>query len=87
MLACGLPVIVTDFPDQADLVRSLDAGLVVPPDDPAALASAVAELRANPFARQKMMKVASIIKAEHSWDIRVAEIEKVLARVIEQRKQ
>jgi glycosyltransferase involved in cell wall biosynthesis len=87
MLACGLPVIVTDFPDQADLVRSLDAGLVVPPDDPAALASAVAELRTYPPARQKMMKVASIIKAEHSWDIRVAEIEKVLARVIEQRKQ
>jgi glycosyltransferase involved in cell wall biosynthesis len=87
MLACGLPVIVTDFPDQADLVRSLDAGLVVPPDDPAALARAVAELRANPPTREKMMKVASIIKAEHSWDVRVAEIEKVLTSVVEQRKQ
>jgi glycosyltransferase involved in cell wall biosynthesis len=87
MLACGLPVIVTDFPDQADLVRSLDAGLVVPPDDPAALARAVAELRAIPLAREKMMKVAAVIKAEHSWDVRVAEIEKVLARVVEQQKQ
>ncbi len=87
MLACGLPVIVTDFPGQADLVRSLDAGVVVPPDDPAALARAVAQLRANPPPRERMMKVASIIKAEHGWDIRVAEIEKVLARVVEQRKQ
>ena len=87
MLACGLPVIVTDFPDQADLVRSLEAGLVVPPDDPAALAKAAAELHAHPPAHEKMMKVAAIIKAEHSWDIRVAEIEKILALVVEQRKQ
>jgi hypothetical protein len=47
----------------------------------------VAELRAIPLAREKMMKVAAVIKAEHSWDVRVAEIEKVLARVVEQQKQ
>jgi glycosyltransferase involved in cell wall biosynthesis len=87
MLACGLPVIVTDFPGQADLVRSLDAGLVVPPDDPATLARAVAKLRASPPHRERMRKVAAIIKAEHSWDVRAVEIEKVLARVVEQRKQ
>jgi glycosyltransferase involved in cell wall biosynthesis len=87
MLASGLPVVVTDFPGQAELVRSLDAGLVIPPDDPAALARAVAALRDKPPPRDKMLKVASIIKAEHRWDNRVAVINKVLARAMEQGKQ
>lgn len=84
MLACGLPVVVTDFPGQAELVRSLDAGLVIPPDDPGALARAVAALRDRPPTRDKMLQVASIIKAEHSWHNRVAEIDKALGRIIEQ---
>jgi hypothetical protein len=41
-------VIVTGFPGQADLVRSLDAGLVVPPDHASALAKAMSALSANP---------------------------------------
>jgi glycosyltransferase involved in cell wall biosynthesis len=87
MLACGLPVIVTDFANQAALVRSLEAGMVVPPDDPTAIAGAVAQLRANPPAREKMLRVASIIKAEHSWDNRAAEIEKILDRVVKHVRQ
>jgi glycosyltransferase involved in cell wall biosynthesis len=78
MLACGLPVIVTEFPGQADLVRSLEAGQVVPPDDASALAKAVSALASNPPTRDKMIRAASIIKAEHSWTNRVGEIEKIL---------
>jgi glycosyltransferase involved in cell wall biosynthesis len=80
MLACGLPVIVTEFPGQADLVRSLEAGQVVPPDDASALARAVSALSANPPTRDKMIRAASIIKTEHSWTNRVGEIEKILTR-------
>ena len=47
-LACGKPVIVTDYPGQADLVRSADCGIVIPPDDPEALAAAVAKLANSP---------------------------------------
>jgi glycosyltransferase involved in cell wall biosynthesis len=82
MLACGLPLVVTDFPGQADLVRWLDAGIVIPPDDPVALARAVAALRANPPSRAKMLSVASIIKAEHNWAKRSDEVEKLLTRVV-----
>lgn len=82
MLACGLPLIVTDYPGQANLVRSLDAGIVVPPDDPVALARGVAALHANPPSHDKMLRVASIIKAEHSWANRAAEVEKLLMRVV-----
>jgi glycosyltransferase involved in cell wall biosynthesis len=80
MLACALPVVVTEFPGQAELVRSLKAGLVVPPDDASALAEAVSALFANPPSRDQMLRVASIIKAEHSWANRVGEIEKILTR-------
>jgi len=85
MLACGLPVVVTDFPGQAELVRSLDAGLVVPSDDPAALAQAVAALRFDPPPRAQMLTVASIIKAEHSWSNRAVELSKILHQIVEQR--
>jgi glycosyltransferase involved in cell wall biosynthesis len=86
LLACAIPVVVTDFPGQADLVRSLEAGVIVPPDDPAALARAVAALREKSPSRDKMLKVAATIKAEHSWDNRVAEINKILIRVVERGK-
>jgi glycosyltransferase involved in cell wall biosynthesis len=78
MLACGLPSVVTDFPGQADLVRSLGAGIVVPPDDPASLARAVATLLANRLSSREMARIAAVIKAEHSWDSRAAEVEKLL---------
>src|SRR5690606_3793062 len=35
-LACAVPVIVTDFPGQADLVRKYRCGLVIPAADSAA---------------------------------------------------
>jgi glycosyltransferase involved in cell wall biosynthesis len=80
MLACALPVVVTEFPGQAELVRALQAGLVVPPDDASALAKAVSALFANPPSRDQMLRVASTIKAEHSWTNRIGEIEKILTR-------
>jgi glycosyltransferase involved in cell wall biosynthesis len=84
MLACGLPVIVSEFPGQADFVRSLDAGLVVPPDDPQALAGAVSQLHREPPSREKMLKIASIIRAEHSWSNRIAQINRVLDGIVQQ---
>lgn len=82
-LACGVPVIVTDFPGQADIVREHACGLVVPVDDPAALARAVAELAADP-ARAKAMgtRGAAIVAAEYSWDRRAGDVAAVLSRLL-----
>src|SRR6185295_15936027 len=46
--AAGLPVITTDSGDIANMVRDGDNGLIVPREDPAAIAAAVTTLLDNP---------------------------------------
>jgi glycosyltransferase involved in cell wall biosynthesis len=82
-LACGVPVVVTDFPGQADLVRSWDCGLVIKPDDPVALAQAVTYLYRNPGRSKEMgQRGRRAIEEGHSWEQRAEETEKVIESVI-----
>jgi glycosyltransferase involved in cell wall biosynthesis len=86
MMACGTPVVASDFPGMADLVRAGPCGRVVPPGDAEALAQAVAELARDPESARAMGEAgARLIAAEHSWDARAGEtarvIEEILARV------
>jgi glycosyltransferase involved in cell wall biosynthesis len=46
--AAGRPVIATDLPGLADLVRPNQTGLVVPPDEPQPLAAAIGHLLDHP---------------------------------------
>lgn len=82
-LACGVPVIVTDFPGQADLVRNNKCGIVIPPDNPVALARAVADLAADPQqARELGMAGYKAIQEGHSWDRRADDTDKFIKSVI-----
>ena len=56
--ACGRPIVTTDVPGCRDFVRAGIEGLVVPPDDPAALADALATLAADPELRRRMGEAA-----------------------------
>lgn len=47
-LAAGLPTIVAASGPTADLVRQADAGVIAPPEDPAALARVISALAAEP---------------------------------------
>jgi glycosyltransferase involved in cell wall biosynthesis len=47
-MACGVPVVATDVPGSADILRDSAAGLLVPPDDVAASAAIVSDLLADP---------------------------------------
>lgn len=70
-LASGVPVIVSDFPGMADLVRNCGCGLVVPPEDPHSLAEAVNYLYRNSSVREAMgRRGRELISREHSWDKR-----------------
>ncbi|MCB8819095.1 glycosyltransferase family 4 protein [Microvirga rosea] len=85
MLACGRPVVVSDFRGMADLVRSGACGLVVPSGDPEALAGAVARLAADASEAQAMGEAgARLIAASHSWDVRAAETAAVIDQVVAQ---
>jgi len=52
-LACARPVIASDLPG-FEIVREREAGLLVPPEDPAALAEAILRLAADPGTREAM---------------------------------
>jgi glycosyltransferase involved in cell wall biosynthesis len=55
-MAAGRPVIVAARGEAAELVSVAGAGLVVAPDDPAALARAIARLRDDPGLRLRLGK-------------------------------
>jgi len=82
-LACGVPVIVTDYPDMADLVRQARCGIVVPPGSAEELARAVAQLDADPVERSAMGKRGCLLAhREHSWDCRAARTAAFLQQVL-----
>lgn len=85
-LACGVPVVVTDFPGQADLVREHDLGYVVAPDDPTSLAQAVKRLALDPAGARAMGKRGrDVVAAHHSWDSRAAATAEILDAVLARR--
>jgi glycosyltransferase involved in cell wall biosynthesis len=87
-LACGAPVIVTDFPGMADLVRGEQCGIIIPPGDAQALAQAAAHLMRNPQEREAMGKRGrSAIVQFHSWDKRAADTHEVLMKLVEGRQK
>lgn len=53
-MACGVPVVGTDVPGTADVLRGSDGGVLVPRDDAAATATAVAGLLRDPARRARM---------------------------------
>lgn len=83
-LACGAPAVVSDLPGMADLVRQGDCGIVIPPDDPAALANAVRRLYENPALRAEMgARGRELIVREHSWDVRAEATHRLLIQLIQ----
>ncbi|MGH2464114.1 MAG: glycosyltransferase, partial [Candidatus Limnocylindrales bacterium] len=82
-LACGVAVIATDLPGQADIVRRDEVGVVIQPGDPDALAAAVAGLAADPAATQAMGRRARTVAVDHySWASRAAETNAIIEGVL-----
>jgi glycosyltransferase involved in cell wall biosynthesis len=81
-LACGVPAIVTEYPGQSDVVRQLEAGLIVPQDDPAALARAVGWVATHETERAAIgRRAADAVAREHSWDQRAGRIHEIIESV------
>ena len=83
-MASGTAVIVTDLPFQADLVRRVGAGVVIPMADPVALARAVANLVADPVAAKAMgLRGAAYVGTHGSWRARADETGCLIAEAID----
>jgi glycosyltransferase involved in cell wall biosynthesis len=72
-MACGTPVVATSAGALPEVMRLGGGGIVVPRDDPEALAKAIAELLGQPELRREMgTRARPRIEAHFSWP-RVAE--------------
>lgn len=83
-MACATPVIVSELPFQADLVRRTGAGIVVPMADAGALAAAVAELASAPEAAVRAMgqRGRAFVEQHAAWQVRADETSEVMLRVM-----
>jgi glycosyltransferase involved in cell wall biosynthesis len=70
-MACGVPAVGTDVPGTADILRGSGGGLLVPLDDEAAAAEAVAGLLRDPARRRAMALCARAEMEAHYSDARL----------------
>ncbi len=74
IMSCARPVLYSGEGEGADLVRAADAGIVVPPEDPHALADAARALATEPErARAMGQRGRQYVERHMSWAALVAE--------------
>ncbi|MEQ8802576.1 MAG: glycosyltransferase, partial [Haliea sp.] len=66
-LACGVPVISTDVGGVRFIVQHEHTALLVPANDPAAMAAAILRCRANAQLRQQLRDNGIAEVAQYSW--------------------
>ncbi|KUL94122.1 hypothetical protein DK26_20755 [Bosea sp. WAO] len=89
-MAAGRPVIVTELPFQADLVRRHGCGLVIPTADPVALAEAAATLVRDRTSADAMGgRGRTAVETLYDWRFRVADTVAMLRNLVvrERRRQ
>ena len=78
-MAAGLPVVAARTGGMPELVRDGVSGLLVEPDDPAALAEAVARLAGDPGLRRRFGAAGRELAQGYSWDAAVARLREIYA--------
>jgi glycosyltransferase involved in cell wall biosynthesis len=82
--ACGRPLIATDVPGCREIARPGVTGLLVPPDDPAALANAIETLMNDPDMRLRFGRAGRQLVVDEFSSKRVAqEIVALYARLLD----
>src|SRR6266508_476518 len=76
-MAVGLPVVCSDIGGYRDVVRDGSEGLLVPPRDPEALATALGGLLDNPARRAAMGAAARGAAGRYAWQVVAAEVAEV----------
>jgi phosphatidyl-myo-inositol alpha-mannosyltransferase len=81
-MAAGLPVVCTDIPGYREVVRDGVEGLLVPPNDPAALAEATVRVLGDGAMAAALAEGGRARAAGYAWDAVLPRLEAVYERVI-----
>jgi glycosyltransferase involved in cell wall biosynthesis len=73
----GLPVIVSDFPEMANMVRDYDIGIACDPADPVSIADAVRSLFADPLRYEQMRQNTRAAAQVYNWENEGAKLVKI----------
>jgi len=81
-MAAGLPVVASDIPGYREVVRGDIDGLLVPPEDPVALAAAVRRVLADPALADRLRVSARARADRYRWETVAAEVEAAYGRAL-----
>jgi len=81
-MAAGVPVVATDIPGYREVVRDGVDGLLVPPNDATALASAIRRVLSEPDLASALASAGRTRAETFSWDAVVPRLEAVYDRVL-----
>lgn len=72
-LGAGVPIVASDLPGMAAIVRSTGSGVLCDPSDPAAIARALREVLDAPFERRQAFRAAALAAARgpYAWERQV----------------
>src|SRR5262249_27433229 len=83
-MSASLPIVATDVPGHRDVIVRSHTGILVPPEDSAALAEAIAALAADPARRRRMGEAGRRRVLEHfSIETMVGRVAEVYERVVD----
>jgi len=73
-MASGVPIVATDLPSTAEIIRNGENGLLTPPSDPIGLAGALRRLRHDPELARRLADQAARDVGNYTWDARARRI-------------
>jgi len=83
-MACGAPPVVTDLPANREWITSGENGLIVPPDDPAALARAVLRMiEDRPFAEAVRDRNIRVVRERGLWRDNMKRVSNVFRELVD----
>ncbi|MFQ5627042.1 MAG: glycosyltransferase, partial [Methyloligellaceae bacterium] len=73
-MATGRPIVASDLPAMQEVLVEGETALLVPSDDPAALAAAICRLRSRPALAQRLAQQAKRAVGAYAWDQRATRL-------------
>ncbi|MGE3909824.1 MAG: glycosyltransferase family 4 protein [Chloroflexota bacterium] len=80
-MAAGVPIVASDLPTVQEVLADGDNALLVPPEDPSAMAAAIRRLLVNPGLADRLRRTAYQQVQAYTWDARAARILEALGRL------